>query len=159
MLIEKNTVVTLRYTVKDVEDVTVDAGEQPLQYLHGDYDGIFPLIEEALEGKAVGETIEINLQPEDAFGLYQVELMKIEQRSLFPADLEVGTLFEGKPEGGTDDDIVIYRVTDIGEETVIVDGNHPLAGVPLVFAAEVIDVRAATAQEIEHQHVHNGACE
>jgi FKBP-type peptidyl-prolyl cis-trans isomerase SlyD len=158
MLIEKNTVVTLRYTVKDVEDVTVDAGDQPLQYLHGDYDGIFPLIEEALEGKAVGETIEINLQPEDAFGLYQVELMKIEQRSLFPADLEVGTLFEGKPEGGTDDDIVIYRVTDIGEETVIVDGNHPLAGVPLVFAAEVIDVRAATAQEIEHQHVHNGEC-
>jgi FKBP-type peptidyl-prolyl cis-trans isomerase SlyD len=158
MLIEKNTVVTLRYTVKDVEDVTVDAGDQPLQYLHGDYDGIFPLIEEALEGKAVGETIEINLQPEDAFGLYQVELMKIEQRSLFPADLEVGTLFEGKPEGGTDDDIVIYRVTDIGEETVIVDGNHPLAGVPLMFAAEVIDVRPATAQEIEHQHVHNGAC-
>lgn len=151
MLIEKNTVVTLRYTVKDVEDVTVDAGDQPLQYLHGDYDGIFPLIEEALEGKTVGEQFSVNLQPEDAFGLYQVELMKIEQRSLFPADLEVGTLFEGKPEGGTDDDIVIYRVTDIGEETVIVDGNHPLAGVPLVFAGEVIAVRAATAQEIEQQ--------
>jgi FKBP-type peptidyl-prolyl cis-trans isomerase SlyD len=158
MLIEKNTVVTLRYTVKDAEDVTVDAGEQPLQYLHGDYDGIFPMIEEALQGKAVGEQFEVNLQPEDAFGLYQVELMKIEQRSLFPADLEVGTLFEGKPEGGTDDDIVIYRVTDIGEETVIVDGTHPLAGVPLVFAGEIIDVRAATAQEIEHQHVHNGEC-
>jgi len=158
MNIEKNTVVTLRYTVKDVEDVVVDAGEQPLQYLHGDYDGIFPLIEEALAGKTVGEQFEVNLQPEDAFGLYQVELMKIEPRHLFPDNLEVGTLLEGTPEGGTDDDIVIYRVTDIGEETVIVDGNHPLAGVPLVFAGEVIDVRAATAQEIEHQHVHNGEC-
>jgi FKBP-type peptidyl-prolyl cis-trans isomerase SlyD len=153
MLIEKNTVVTLRYSVKDVEDSVVDAGEQPLQYLHGDYDGIFPLIEEALQGKTLGDQFEVNLQPEDAFGLYQVELMKMERRHLFPDDLTVGTLFEGRAEGASDDEVVIYRVTDIGEETVIVDGNHPLAGIPLVFSGEVIEVRAATAQEIEQQAI------
>lgn len=150
MLIEKNTVVTLRYTVKDVEDMVVDAGEQPLHYLHGDYEGIFPLIEEALHGKTVGEQFEVNLQPEDAFGMYQVELMKIEPRHLFPDNLEVGTLFEGTSDDAPDD-VVIYRVTDIGEETVIVDGNHPLAGIPLVFSGEVIAVRSATAEEIEQQ--------
>ena len=158
MQITQNTVVTLRYSVKDEEDRIVDAGDQPLQYLHGGYDGIFPLIEEALEGKTVGEQFEVNLNPEDAFGLYQVELMKIESRHLFPADVEIGTMFEGRPEGGKDDEIVVYRVTDIGEETVIVDGNHPLAGVFLLFSGEVLAVRAASEQEIEHQHVHNGEC-
>jgi len=158
MNIEQNTVVTLRYSVKDEDDRVVDAGDQPLQYLHGGYDSIFPLIEEALEGKTVGEQFEVNLNPEDAFGLYQVELMKIEPRHLFPDDLEIGTMFEGKPEGAEDDMAIVYRVTDIGEETVIVDGNHPLAGVFLLFSGEVLAVRAASEQEIEHQHVHNGEC-
>lgn len=154
MKIEKNTVVTLSYHIKDNEGVTIDAGDQPLQYLHGGYDAVFPQIEARLTDKTVGEQFEVTIEPEDAFGLYRVDLMKIEPRHLFPEDLEVGMMFEGKPDG-SDEQAIIYRVTDVGDEQVMVDGNHPLAGVTIVFTGEVMAIRAATAQEIEHQHVHH----
>jgi FKBP-type peptidyl-prolyl cis-trans isomerase SlyD len=155
MNITSNTVVTLRYSVADEENKMIDAGEQPLHYLHGGYDGIFPRIEEYLEGKTLGDHFEIVLAPEDAFGLYRVDLMKIEPRHLFPDDIEVGTLFEGNSPDQEDQTTIIYAITDIGEETVIVDGNHPLAGVELTFSGEVIAVRPASAEEIAHQHVHH----
>jgi len=158
MKIEKDTVVTLSYQVRDIEDQVVDPGEQPLDYLHGGYEAIFPVVEAALSGKVVGDAFEVRVEPEDAFGLYDVSLMKIEPRHLFPEDIQEGMMFEGKPEGGSEDDVIIYRLTDIGEDTVIVDGNHPLAGVPIIFSGEVLAIRAATATEIEHQHVHHGEC-
>lgn len=156
MKIEKNTVVTLRYQIKDLDDVLIDEGDA-LAYLHGGYGIIFPQVEAALVEKRVGDVFEVKVEPEDAFGLYQVDLMKIEPRHLFPEDLVEGMMFEGSAEGR--DEAIIYRVTDVGEEQVIVDGNHPLAGVALVFSGEVLDVRAATELEIAHKHVHSGVCE
>lgn len=152
MNIAKNTVVTLSYRVTDSDGGLVDAGEQPIIYLHGGYDGIFPRIEEALQGKVTGDSVEIKLQPEDAFGDYDAELVMIEPRSLFPDNIEVGMQFERATEDG--DDGELYTITDIAEDKVVVDGNHPLAGMALVFSCTVAEVRAATAEEIGHGHVH-----
>jgi FKBP-type peptidyl-prolyl cis-trans isomerase SlyD len=155
MQVAKNTVVTLNYQVADSDGNLVDGGEQPIVYLHGGYDGIFPLIEEALQGKDVGEKLEIKLQPADAFGDYDAELVMIEARSLFPDNIEVGMQFERGTEDGDDDEL--YMITDITDDKVVVDGNHPLAGMALVFSCTVADVRAATADELDHGHIHGPA--
>lgn len=154
MQIVKNSVVTLNYRVTDSEGNLVNDGSHPLVYLHGGYDGIFPRIEEALQGKDVGEAIEIKLQPEDAFGEFDAELVVVEERSLFPENIEVGMQFERATEEG--DDGELYTITDIADDKVVVDGNHPLAGMSLVFACTVAEVRAASADEIGHGHVHAG---
>ena len=159
MQVAKNTVVTLDYNVTDTDGVLVDAGQEQLIYLHGGYDDIFPKIEEALQGKNVGESIVIKMQPDDAFGEYDAEMIQIEPRKSFPKELEVGMQFEGTPEGGDDDDILIYRVTEIADDKVVLDGNHPLAGMALVFTCTVTAVRPASAEEIEHGHVHDGDCD
>lgn len=148
MLIARNSVVTLRYNVKDTDGNMIDSGEQPLVYLHGGYGGIFDKIEEAVQGKATGDSLEVKLQPEEAFGEYDAEQVLIEPRSLFPGDIEVGTQFERA------DDDRLYTITDITEDKVVVDGNHPLAGIALIFSCTVTDVRNATAEEISHGHVH-----
>ncbi len=150
--IAKNTVVTLKYTVHDSDGNMVDDGQHPLVYLHGGYDGIFPVLEEALHGKKVGEQFTVKLQPEDAFGDYDEELVLVEEASQFPENIEVGMSFERVGEDGEDD--VVYRITDIAEGKVVVDGNHPLAGVALVFDVTVAEVRTASAEEISHGHVH-----
>ncbi|HJW04651.1 MAG TPA: FKBP-type peptidyl-prolyl cis-trans isomerase, partial [Azospira sp.] len=128
MQVVKDSVVTLDYNVTDPDGVLVDAGKEPLVYLHGGHEDIFPKIEEALEGKGVGETVKVKLQPDDAFGEYDAELVQIESRDSFPETLEVGMQFEGAPEGGDDEDFILYRVTEIAGDKVVVDGNHPLAG-------------------------------
>ena len=152
MEVAKNTVVTLRYTVRDSDGELIDDGQHPLVYLHGGYDGIFPKIEETLQGKNVGDTLRLKLQPEEAFGEYDEELVFIEDISLFPENIEVGMAFERVGEDGEDD--ILYRITDIAEGKVVVDGNHPLAGVALVFDVTVAEVRPASAEEISHGHVH-----
>jgi FKBP-type peptidyl-prolyl cis-trans isomerase SlyD len=152
MNIARNTVVTLSYRVTDSDGSLVDEGEHPIVYLHGGYDGIFPRIEEALQGKGVGDMLELMLQPEDAFGDYDAELVMIEPRSLFPDNIEVGMQFERATEEG--DDGELYTITDIAEDKVVVDGNHPLAGMALMFSCTVSEVRMATAEEIGHGHVH-----
>jgi FKBP-type peptidyl-prolyl cis-trans isomerase SlyD len=152
MEIVKNTVVTLNYTVQDSDGNLIDDGKHPLVYLHGGYDGIFPILEEALHGKKVGEAFTVKLQPEDAFGDYDEELVLVEEASQFPENIEVGMSFERVGEDGEDD--MIYRITDIAEGKVVVDGNHPLAGVALVFDGSVAEVRTASAEEIGHGHVH-----
>jgi len=154
MKIAPNTVVTLSYRVTDPDGELIDPGERPLVYLHGGYDDIFPRIEQALEGKEVGDTVQIKLQPTEAFGEYDAELLRIEPRSSFPEILEVGMQFEGGPAGADDDDFIIYRVTQVVDDKVMLDGNHPLAGTALVFSCTVSDVRPATAEEIAHGHVH-----
>lgn len=150
--IVKNTVVTLNYTVRDSDGNMIDEGEQPLVYLHGGYDGIFPALEEALHGKSVGDTFRVKLQPEDAFGDYDEELVLVEDLSQFPENVEVGMSFERVGDDG--DEEMIYRITDIAEGKVVVDGNHPLAGVALVFDGTVASVREASAEEVSHGHVH-----
>lgn len=150
--IAKNSVVTLNYTVRDTDGAVIDDGEHPLVYLHGGYDGIFPVLEETLHGKTVGEVLQLKLQPEDAFGDYDEELIMVEDAKLFPENIEVGMSFERVSEDGEEE--VVYRVTDIADGKVVVDGNHPLAGIALVFDVTVAEVRAATAEEITHGHVH-----
>jgi FKBP-type peptidyl-prolyl cis-trans isomerase SlyD len=152
MEILKNTVVTLNYKVHDPDGNVVDDGANPLVYLHGGYDGIFPKLEEALHGKKLGETLVVKLQPDDAFGEYDEGLVMIEPADLFPDNIEIGMAFERVGEDGEED--MLYRVTDIADGKVIVDGNHPLAGTALVFDITVAEVRPASAEELQHGHVH-----
>ncbi|MDR2165623.1 MAG: peptidylprolyl isomerase [Zoogloeaceae bacterium] len=154
MTVAKNTVVTLDYNVTDPDGEVLDEGRDPLIYLHGGYDGIFPRIEEALHEKKVGETVVVKLQPDEAFGEYDADLVQIEARRNLPEGLEVGMALEGAPEGADDDEFVVYHVTDITNDQVMLDGNHPLAGNALVFTCTVTAVRPAGAEEIRHGHVH-----
>jgi FKBP-type peptidyl-prolyl cis-trans isomerase SlyD len=157
--VTRNTVVTLDYSVTDPDGELVDAGEEPIVYLHGGHDDIFPMIEEALQGKKIGETIVVKMQPDDAFGEYDASLLQVEPREDFPNELQVGMQFEGFPESGEDDDALIYRVTEIADDRVVLDGNHPLAGMALIFTCTVTAVRPASAGEIAHGHIHGGECE
>lgn len=147
MQIAKNTVVTLDYQVHDSDGNLVDDGAEKLVYLHGGYDDIFRDIEEGLEGKNIGDKLQVKLQPEEAFGEYDADLIGIESRDQFPPEIQVGMQLER--EDGT-----MVMITDIEGDTVVVDGNHPLAGKALIFACSVMAVRAATADEIEHRHAH-----
>jgi len=150
--IGKDTVVELSYELTDADGKLIERTEDPIEYLHGGYDGIFPLVEQALAGKSVGDSCRVRLEPDDAFGEYDAELMHLEPRSKFPPDVAVGMRFEGRGvESGTK---LVYTVTDAAEDKVVVDGNHPLAGRTLQFTCTVTAVRAATAEEIEHGHVH-----
>jgi FKBP-type peptidyl-prolyl cis-trans isomerase SlyD len=155
MKIAKNTVVSVAYKLSDAQGNLIEESDEPMVYLHGGYDGTFPKIEEVLEGHESGFSTQIQLDPVDAFGDYDPELVKIEPRERFPEPLEVGMQFEGTPEGSDDDvDTLIYTVTDLAEDKVVLDGNHPLAGMALRFALTVQDVREATPDEIEHEHAH-----
>lgn len=151
MSIKKNSVVTLHYEMFNAEDQLIDKTEQPIAYLHGGYDGIFPLVEEALHEKNVGDVVEVVMQPEDAFGEHEPELIRIEPVDAFPVEVEVGMMFETDTPDG---DVVVFRVTDVADGKAVVDGNHPLAGMKIRFKATVESVRDATAEEIEHGHVH-----
>lgn len=152
MKIDKDTVVELTYELTDADGRVIERTDDPIEYLHGGYDGIFPLVERELSGKGVGDSCRVRLEPDDAFGEYDAELMHLEPRSKFPADVAVGMRFEGRGvESGTK---LIYTVTDVAEEKVVVDGNHPLAGRTLQFKCTVTAVRAATDEEIAHGHVH-----
>jgi len=152
MQIAPNTVVTLAYRVTDSEGNLIDAGEKPLVYLHGGHGGIFEKIENELEGQTAGFQKDIRLQPEEAFGEFDAELVLVESREMFPEEIEVGMQFERATEEGEDD--MLYTITDIAADKVVVDGNHPLAGMALLFSCTVSKVRAATAEEIAHGHVH-----
>lgn len=152
MAITKNSVVTLHYEMFDANDQLIDKTEQPIAYLHGGYDGIFPLVEEALHGKEVGDVVDVTLAPDDAFGEQDPELVRMEDTSVFPVDVEVGMMFEADdPETG---DVFVYRVTDVADGKAVVDGNHPLAGMKIRFKATVDSVRDATEEEITHGHAH-----
>lgn len=153
MKIGKNTVVTLKYRLTDAQNEFIEETEEPVEYLHGGYDGIFPKVEEALEGREPGYTTTMQLEPVDAFGEYDADQVRVEQRSKFPEPLEVGMRFEGVPEDD-EEDAEILTITDLTPDTVVLDANHPLAGIALRFAVEVLDVRAASDEEILHGHAH-----
>jgi len=150
--IGKDTVVTITYIVKDVDDKLLEESDEPVSYLHGGYDNIFPLVEQALEGKAAGDSVALKLQPADAFGEFEEDLGRLEPRESFPADIEVGMQFVGSPVDGSEE--LLYTVTDVAEDKVVVDGNHPYAGQAVYFQCVVADVRAATADEVAHRHAH-----
>jgi FKBP-type peptidyl-prolyl cis-trans isomerase SlyD len=154
MKIAKNTVVTVQYKLSDAQNNLIEDGREPMVYLHGGYENTLPKIEEELDGKDVGYASTIQIEPDDAFGDYDPNLVKVEPRNRLPEPLEVGMQFEGTPDGESDDEAMIFTVTDIAEDKVVLDGNHPLAGMALRFELKVLDVRAATEEEIAHEHVH-----
>ena len=155
MKVAKNSVVSIRYELLDTAGEVVDHSEDPVSYLHGGYDGIFPTVEEALHDKETGDSCELTLEPEHAFGEYDSELVRTESRSQFPGgEVEVGMQFEGSADGEDEDDWILYTVTDVTEDTVVVDGNHPLAGQRLFFRCTITEVRPATEDEIAHEHAH-----
>ena len=144
----KNSVVTLSYEVTDPDGNVLDAGEEPLQYLHGGYDDVFAAIEEAVQGKSVGDTVTVKMQPDQAYGEYDAELVLIESLDVLPQPLTIGMQIEGEPDGDPEE-AVFYTVTDIADGKAVLDGNHPLAGTALVFTGTVTAVRPATPAEIE----------
>ncbi|MFZ2301133.1 MAG: peptidylprolyl isomerase [Gallionella sp.] len=154
MRISKDTVVSLRYELYDSEGELLEKVDDPVSYLHGGYDGIFPLVEEALHDKDVGVQCNIVLQPDDAFGEYDHELVQVEARSAFPEEIAIGMQFEGGPEGTDEDDFSLYTIVEISDDEVTVDGNHPLAGKTLSFNCTVTGVRPATSEELMHGHAH-----
>lgn len=152
MRIGMNTIVSITYELRDADGNVLEAVNEPVDYLHGGYDGIFPKVEEALHGKRVGDSLALTLEPADAFGEYDAELVQIEPVSAFPVDtLEVGMQFEGEDPGG---EVVLYTVTNIGDGKVVVDGNHPWAGERIHFRCTVTGIRSATQEEIYHGQVH-----
>ena len=163
MKIEKNTIVSLRYKLTDAQNNVIEEPDSPMVYLHGGYEGTFPKIESLLDGQDIGYEATIQLEPNEAFGEYDPELLKIEPRARFPEPLEVGMQFEGVPDSeedagadDADDESLIYTVTDVADNQVVLDGNHPLAGMALRFWVQVEDVRAATDDEIENRHPEGG---
>jgi len=155
MKIAKDTVVSLSYELIDLSGgELLEKSNDPISYVHGGYDGIFPTVEEALHGKNIGDKVSVKMEADDAFGEYDHDLVRVESRELFPKDIEVGMQLEGGAEDDDDEDYMLYTIVEITDKEVTVDGNHPLAGKTLNFNATVTDVREATREELEHGHVH-----
>ena len=146
--ISKDSFVTLGYTASDTDGNIVDEGEELLRYLHGGYEGVFLPIETALEGKSVGDSITVKLQPSDAFGEYQPELIDVVPVTDLPEPLAIGMQFEGTASDSGEGERTYATVTDIADGKAVLDCNHPLAGMALIFNCQVMAVRQGTAEEI-----------
>lgn len=151
MEISQQCVVALTWTLKDTLGEELDILDEPVDFLVGGND-LFKKIEEALQGHEVGASIHLQLEPEEAFGDFNDQLLFLEPRALFPADLQEGLTFEGSslpagcnPNAPKD---ALYTVTDIYPDHVVLDGNHPLAGIALRLSLKVESVREATEEEI-----------
>jgi len=153
MKIEKNSVVSIDYTLTDSKGVIIDTseGRDPLTYLHG-VGALIPGMETALEGKEKGEKFKVTVTPEEGYGQRDESLLRVIDKAELAEvpDLRVGTQLQADTEAG----VKIFTVIKIEGEKVGIDGNHPLAGVTLNFDLDVKDVREATAEEIDHKHVH-----
>ncbi len=141
MQVGRDTVVSLKIQMYDAHGALLHAPEEPHTYLHGGYGGLLAALENSLEGMEPGESVRVQLEPEQAFGEYDAELLRVEPASRYGKGVEIGMEIE---EGDR-----VYTVTDIAEDTVVLDANHPLAGMALRFACEVISVRMANPEEIE----------
>jgi len=149
MEIGPDRVVSLEVELWDLHGNLLEQSPDPMLYLHGGYENLFLPVEAALEGKAVGDRIEVELEPHEGFGEYDEDLVHLVPRDLCPDEIDVGMQFEGLPGADDDDDENIYTVTDVADEVVVVDGNHPYAGIALRFIAKVMSVRDANDDEIE----------
>ena len=154
MLIANQHVVAIDYTLSNDAGEVIDssAGAEPLVYLHG-AGNIIAGLEKALAGKAVGDELDVSIEPEDAYGEYSAELITNLGREMFEGvdQLEVGMQFHASaPDGG----MQIVTIRDIDGDQVTIDGNHPLAGQQLNFKVKVVSVRAASEEELAHGHVH-----
>lgn len=152
MTITSDSVVTLHYKVSAEDGTELDSsfGKEPLTVLHGRR-FLIEGLEEALEGKDKGESFSVSVEPEKAYGHRVDALVQRVPKSMFEGmEVEVGMSFRATTQQG-EQSVVVIETTD---EEVVVDGNHPLAGVPLTFEVEVVDIREATAEELEHGHAH-----
>lgn len=151
MKITPQCVVALTWTLKDTLGDVLDELDEPVEFLLGG-DDLLVKIEEALQGHAAGDLLELHLEPEHAFGDYDENLVFLEPRNIFPAEIEEGMTFDGAalPDGASGDmpQDFIYTVTEIYPEHVVLDGNHPLAGIAIRLAIKVESVRDATEDEI-----------
>lgn len=153
MQIEKNRAVLIHYTLKNDAGEVLDTsdGDEPLAYIHGEGD-IVEGLERALTGKSKGDKVEVKVSPEEGYGVRESDKVQTVPRAAFEEDADVvaGMRFQARgPEG-----MMIVTVTGVSGDEVTIDANHPLAGETLNFAVEVVDVRAATKQELEHGHIH-----
>ena len=145
----RNRWVTVHYRLFDSQGEAVESGEREITYLHGGYGEIFLPIEQALEGQAAGFETSLYLEPEQTFGDYDADLIRLAARSDFPEQLEPGMSFDGVP--GEAPDGRIWIVTDISDDAVVLDGNHPLAGMALRFDLRIVEVSEADDDEIADQ--------
>jgi FKBP-type peptidyl-prolyl cis-trans isomerase SlyD len=152
MEISQNCVVALTWVLKDTLGEELDVLDEPVEFLMGGKD-LLPAIEEALQGHAVGASLNLQIEPEQAFGDFNDQLLFLEPRALFPAELEVGLTLEGSalpagcnPAAPKD---ALFTVTDIYPEHVVLDANHPLAGIAIRISLKVEGVREATEEEME----------
>lgn len=154
MRIAKNTVVSIDYTLTDDDGQVLDSseGRAPLSYLHGT-GNIIAGLERELDGKQTGDHLQVAVAPEDAYGIRDESLMQNVPREHFDEveDLDLGMQFRVDSSAGP----MVITVVSIEDDSVTVDGNHPLAGVNLNFEVTVRDVRQATDEEIDHQHAHS----
>jgi FKBP-type peptidyl-prolyl cis-trans isomerase SlyD len=132
-------VVSLRVELHDAQGVKLQAPSD-LTYLHGGYGELLAALESALEGKAPGELVQLQLEPEDAFGDYDADLLRVEPAERYGKGIAAGMEVE--------EDSRFYTVTDVADGKVVLDGNHPLAGMALRFSCEIVSVRTAKAEEI-----------
>lgn len=146
MKIADDALVSLDVSMYDAQGKLLDRTEEPLQYLHG-HEDIFPRIEEALAGKEVGANVKLQLEPEDAFGDYDPELVMLTPVEDLGAEISVGLRVEAAGPDG--EDRCVFTVTDVADGMAVLDGNHPLAGMALRFDIRVVAVRRATEQELE----------
>jgi FKBP-type peptidyl-prolyl cis-trans isomerase SlyD len=155
MQIEKNKVVSIDYTLTDSSGELLDssAGKEPLSYIHGT-GSLIPGLESVLEGKGVGDELQVSVPPEDGYGVRDEALISSVRRDQLKEldSLQEGVMFGMEDDSGTR----IYTIVKIEDETVTVDGNHPLAGKTLNFAVTVQEVREASDEELDHGHVHGG---
>lgn len=151
MEITEQCVVALTWTLKDTLGEELDVLDEPVEFVVGGND-LLARIEEALQGHAAGATLSLHIEPEEAFGDYNEKLLFLEPRALFPAELEEGMAFEGSalPEGCSPEapHDALYTVSEIYPEHVVLDGNHPLAGIAIRLDLKVCGVREATEEEI-----------
>lgn len=153
MQIALNAVAAFHYTLTDDQQQVIDssAGRDPLTYLHGSGQ-IVPGLEKQMEGRAMGDKFNVEVIPEEGYGVHHAELMQEVPRAAFQGvdDIQPGMQFQGRGPQGE----INVTVTRVDDDKVFIDGNHPLAGKTLHFAIEVTDVRQASADELAHGHVH-----
>ena len=153
MQIGDQKVVTLHYTLTDNDGKVIDKSEDSsFAYLHG-ASNIIPGLEDALTGKSAGEEMSVSVSPEQAYGVRDESMLQQVSKNMFEdaAQIAVGTQFHAQ---GPNGEMLVVTVLEVEEEHVVVDGNHPLAGVELNFDVKIIDVRDASEEEVEHGHVH-----
>ena len=151
MNIQKDTIVTIRYRVSDAQGKLIDEAKEPTAYLHGGYGNTLAKIEAALEGQQAGYQTTLQLQPADAFGERDESLLQTIARKDFPPGVKVGGQLMGRDADGHEQ---AFTVVKIKGDTVFLDGNHPWAGKTLRFSLKVIEVRAASPEEVAHRHAH-----